>query len=301
MPVTLLDLETACAQALDDLGIYAVTSSTTSSVTCAKLIDATPSASLTRYDGAQVYVNSQQRRVSTNGLVPSTGVLTLRPALVTPPTAGMLLYLTRLFPMVAEAPPEDLSYKGIVQAALQLLARQGTTEVVVAKDATSYDLPSWVDRPERIVTGPDGAPRITEPHPLGRAPLGSGWRGWRLVVEGETPRLRLDAPFSATSGVVQVEAVRPLHTWVATGGVWAESATGPVNDTDQVMLATVQEAVPAMLSVAFRALAFRAPGRPYPKAAALMDHWEGEARRSPLWDRLRDGAPEAQAPAVAAS
>lgn len=300
MPVTLLDLAVTLAKALDDCGSYPISAVGASTVTSTKLIDATPNASVQRHNGAWAYASSQQRVVQTAGLVPSTGLISIRPPWSPNPTIGTSLYLTHLFPMSAEVPAEDRSYKGIAASALWLLARPGTTDLVIAKDATSYDLPSWIDSPERTVAGPDGAPRILEPHPLGRSAIGSAWRGWHLTVEGETPRLNLDAPFSSDSGVLTMEVVRPIPTWVATAGVWGESTTGPVNDSDQVMLASAEEALPAMLYVAFRALSVRPPGQPFPNAAAMMGSWLDEARKSSLWDRLRDRAAPA-APAGAAA
>lgn len=295
MMVTLLDLATTCARALDDLGVYPISAVGASTVTSTMLVNATPNASGQRFNARWAYAGSQQRSVQTGGYVPSTGLFTIRPPWTTLPTIGTSLYLTSLFPMLSQVPSEDRSYLGIAASALWLLARPGTINSVTLKDATAYDMPSWLDDPARLI-------RVTEPHPLGRSPLASDWRGWRLVVEGETPRIGVDAPFKADGAPLTIEAVRPLATWVAVAGVWGESTTGPTNDSDQVMLASAEEALPAMLYVAYRALTARPPGNPYPQAAALMGTWLAEARKSALWDRLRDrAAAAAPSPAGAPS
>src|SRR6185369_12424554 len=101
MPVTLLSLMTALAGALDDLGQYTVASATSSSVVSSAMIDATPGASIDRYNGRWAYAASQQRVVETAGFTPSTGTLVTRSPWTSNPTAGMMLYLTGLFPMAS--------------------------------------------------------------------------------------------------------------------------------------------------------------------------------------------------------
>jgi len=251
---TLRDYRRALARALDDLGVYTLTSPTASTLICTLLVNASPGASTHRYDGRWLYLAApipQQRVVTTGGYNPGDGTLTFAPT-ATPATAGTEVELTGLFPSLSVALSEDTDYRTLVNRALAaLLVHDRLTVAITTADSYPIAAYPWLDRMERLVG-------VLEPSPVsGRRPVDAGWRGWRLVVDGPTPRLEVNAPFATASGDLTLDVLRPANTLVN----GTDSTTGLVDDTDTAVPA-IEEFLPVGLMEAYQALMSRTPGRP---------------------------------------
>lgn len=255
---TLLTYWQALARALDDLdGPYAVASAASNQVASARLVNNTPSASLHRYDNAWVHVDTgagagQLAHMVANGYVPSTGALTLTPNWTTIPSPADQFSLTYLFPARGGAVGADTDYRSLVNRALALiLAPDRLSIAITTADTYSTTAYPWLDRPDRLV-------RVLEPAPMsGRAPTDASWRGPRLVVDGASPFLQLNAPFTTASGNLVLEVWRPGDSLV--NGV--ESTTGLSAGTDTA-LPRVEDVVMVALLEGYQVLANRNPSRP---------------------------------------
>lgn len=305
MPTLHRTLRQAIEAALDDGGRFAVSSAAASTVASAALVNATSNASANTFDGAWVYLASgaagvvgQQRMVKPGTYVPSTGTLGIFPPWTSTPTGGEIMEVTRVFPSVAGAnvagvTMEDTSYQSIENRALSRLAIPDRVEFAIGTGwryaTTSYP---WLDRPERFV-------RALEPGPTGLMPVDCTWRGVQLRLDGATPHLEIAAPFEHAGGTLVLEVIRPGNSLInVSGGGWAESSVGLVND-DDYCLPSFEDVFPEAMFCAYQALAARSPGRPYPKAAELMEFWLGEARKGRYHDRALDpGGQQQVEPAV---
>jgi hypothetical protein len=244
----------ALSRALDDFAVYTVAASGASSVTSVDIADLTTSASANRFDGAWVYARESgvQRRALKAGLTPATGALALNYTW-TLVTAGSQIDVTRLFPIKAQIPHEDVSYTDLVNRALaKLLIPDRVTVAITTADSISLAAYRWIDRPERIL-------RVMEPPPSGTRPVDAMWRGPQLVLSGGAPTLELRAPFDVASGSVTIEALRPADTLL--NGVETAPGTGLSLDT-QTAIAPLEDVVLVGLMEAYLALSNRDPGRP---------------------------------------
>lgn len=247
----------ALAYALNDLGVYPVSSGTGTTVTIVTLADSTSDASTHRYDGRWVYLatgagQGTQRRVKRGGFTPSSGALTLELSW-TAPSSPDEVELTGLFPCQAgglgstSVSPEDPGYNGLVNRALSLLlVPDRVTLAITTADTYSTTTWPWLDRPERLV-------RVLEPAPVaGGAPVDASWRGPQLVVDGPAPFLQLNAPFSTATGTLTLDVLRPADTLIS----GAESTTGFTAE-GQTAIASVNDVREIGLLEAYRALRHR--------------------------------------------
>jgi hypothetical protein len=279
----------ALARKLDDLGVYSVTSATTSTVVAALLIDGTTGASDRKYDGRWIYCNAQQRVVRSGGFIPVTGGLAIRPPWTSTPTSAHTIDLTGFFPVIEEVPGEDISYRSLIN--------RGNTKLLVPDriaipitTAQTYSLAAyqWLDRPERLL-------RVLEPPPSGSLPVSADWRGIRLRLDADTPVLEFDVPYAVATGSISLDVLRPANTWVKVGATWTETSpsSGFVSDTDEVM-PNLDDVVKVGLAEALESLVYRSPARPN---GDWMATWEValSAARSLRWYDRGSESPAAQA------
>ncbi len=245
----------ALALALNDLETYSVASATANTVTVEQLADATPNAATTRFDGSWIYVATgsgadQQRRAKNGGFDPVFGTVTLTRTWL-PPAAADTIEVTRLLPAI-RAVPGDTSYVDLIDRALSLLvAPDRITLPITTADTYALTTWPWLDRTERLV-------RVLEPAPVpGRAPKDARWRNPRLVVDGASPFLQLDAPFSAASGVLTLEVLRPGDSLIS----GAESIGGLVADASTALPSVADVRTVALMEFAHLMLS-RTQGRP---------------------------------------
>jgi hypothetical protein len=291
--------------ALDDGSAYASTSSSATTVTLPALANATPNASHNAYDGAWVYIATgpagqvgQQRRVQAGGYDPSTGTLTITPNWTTAPSGGVIVEISRLFP--ATSPPsaviptvagvggEDPSYRTLLNRTLSLCAKPAEILLPIGT-ARTYDLSGywWFDRQERLLG-------IWEPDPIDGLPQRSDWRGWAVRWNADATLLTTRAPFSAASGSITLEVLRPCVAWIRNDTVWAQSENGLVDDDDtsnEAMMVAAdvdpEDIMPVFLMCAYEALSARSPGRPYPGAADMAATWRERAQHLRFWDHTQ--------------
>ncbi len=257
---TLAQYRRPLAYALNDLGLYEVSSATNSTVTIVTLADSTTSASANRYDGRWVYLatgagQGTQRRVKPGGFTPASGVLDLQ-LTWTVPSAGDQVEITGLFPAQTgglgstSVSPEDASYQTFINRALaQILVPDRITLAITTAETYPITTWPWLDRPERLL-------RVLEPPPNGTAAVDAMWRKPRLIL-GSAPQLQLNAPFATATGNLTLEVLRPAITLIS--GV--EGVVGLATE-GQTALATVEDVREIGLLEAYRDLQHRAPGRP---------------------------------------
>lgn len=240
-------------RALNDLGIYQVTSATNSSVTSVALADSTTDASEHRYDGAYVYVASgaavgNQRRVKPGGFTTTSGLLALE-LTWNAPIALDFIDITRLFPVVEQVPNEDPSYRNLINRALAKLWAPDRISLTFSSSSTASLLSyPWLDRPERLV-------RVLEPAPVSGFPdVPCGWRDPQLILNGPSPVLQLNRPYT---GTLTLEVRRPGDTLIS----GAESTVG-LSSESQTALPAVEDVVLGALVEAYAVLMNRSPGRP---------------------------------------
>jgi hypothetical protein len=282
----------ALADALDDLGgPYAVSASTASTVTVPSLATSTPGASPNRYDGRWVYLSSgagsgQVAKVRGGGFA-SSGLLTMETAWTTAPVAGDQIELYGWFPAV-HTRGSDSSYLTIINRALSMIVAPDRIALSITT-AEEYPLGAyrWLDRPERLLG-------VLEPSPTGGLPIDAAWRRPRLRLDAGGAVLELPVPFSAATGVLTLDVLRPADTLVN----GAESTVGLAVEADTAE-PTVNDVNAVALAVAYQALASRAPGRPSGNWLQKYAGQLGEARRVKYFDASQLAAPPAAAPAPA--
>lgn len=251
----------AVAASLDDLGVYTVMASTSTTITCPLLVDTTAAASANRYDGRWVYSADpqiQQMRVKPGGFAPATGTLTLQTTM-NAASIGSTVEITGLFPSVSQVPGEDTSYQTLINRTLGKLLIPDRVSLPIT-DAETYDLSqwSWLDRPERLVD-------VLAPAPVGTRPVSARWRGPQLVQDGGLPLLELRVPyellpFAAPSGDLILEVMRPADTMI--GGVETPPGTTGIVTDAQTTLAPLESVVLFAHMEACRVLMTRTVGRP---------------------------------------
>lgn len=250
----LSDYYEAVGFALDDIGVYTSTAASVSTVTLPGLSNSTPGASANRYDGAWVWVKSgtgagQQRQVRKGGYDPATGMLTVVLGWTAP--SSSVVVVTRLFPISPDLGGEDASYVTLINRALSRLvapdrvplAFSGTTSAAL----TSYP---WLDRPERLVGVLETAAVAGYP------PVPCEWRGPRLVLDGPTPSIQINAPYT---GSLILDVLRPGDTLI--NGLEATGGFLPGQDPITA-LPSVEDVRDVALAEAYWNLMNRTPGRP---------------------------------------
>ncbi len=298
---TLLDYIPKCASALDDFEYHDLASSTATSGTATSAVNVTTNISTARYDDRYIFVASgsnanQQRRVRPGGYDPTTGRWLIYPDW-TSPGLGATVYLTGLFPVaLSGTASQGTWYIGLINQALALIDREDTLSIAVTT-ATDYALTTWKDwiAEDRIRRTPDGGFDVREPAPISGLPaVPNPVRTWQFFADGELPKLRTVAPFSAATGTLEVSVRRPSDTWISVSGTWAESSVGLLNLADNA-LPPVSHVVPVFLMLAYRSLMNRQPGAPSdPTIIEKYTDAREAARLVPGYNRRAEPPPPSQ-------
>jgi hypothetical protein len=244
----------ALQAALDDSGIHLLSAATSTTASISTISDATTNASANRYDGVWIYVASgaqigAQRWITPGSFVPSTGTVTVEFGW-TAPAANDVIELTSLFPCEAQVAAGSTSYNAIVNKALSRLWAPDRISATFAGGTTASlaAYAYWLDRPERLV-------RVLEPAPVsGYQPVPCDWRNPQLILDGGTPTLQIDTPYT---GTLTLDVMRPGDSLVS----GAESTTGPTSET-ATCLPSLNDVVTVGLEEAYRALMHRSTARP---------------------------------------
>ena len=303
MSSTLLAYRNALQRALDDVGLYLVTSVSSVSVLCNSLINSATGASTGRYNGAYAYIQSgtgvgNQGVIKENSYVPSTGSITIQRSSGwdTSPAAGSVIEITRLFPSIGAgsavgAQTDDTDYRSLINRALAYILIPDQVSVTTVANQQEYSLSTyayWLDREARL-TG------VLDPARASGWPTRPTWRRWELQLDGGTPTLQfIDRAYPTSGATFEVVVRRPADTLIS----GAESTTGLSADTDTAVPA-VNDVVTVGLMLAYEALMNRSPGRPN---GDYLKRWTGQidlARRVAGYDRTQE-TPQQQAAAPVA-
>lgn len=291
----------ACEAAFNDAGFYGCSAASSSNITLAATSDSTTNASAQKFNGAWIYAINQttgvgqQRRVVPGGFVPASGILGIELNWSVTPTLSDEVEITHLFP-VGEGPtqiggisPEDASYNSLINRALSMIVAPDRVGLAITTDQfySTVAWVEWLDRPDRVVRNMDGSLAIWEPGVRGGLPQNATWRGWTLRLDAETPGLEVNVPFSASSGTLYLDVMRPADTWVGTSGIWAESTTGMTNNFQEVR-APINDVVKVFKMLAIEALMARSPGRPSGNWAARYPSAVRDARSVRYFDRSQE-------------
>ena len=273
----------ALARALDDQAIAGVTAGTTTTFTAQVLVTAATGATSSLYEGRwafhRVGANAPQQTMIISG-VPTTGVMTVSPAINAPANTDVL-DLTSLFPVISTI-GADTDYRTLCNRALGRMMLEVEVEIAVTtSDAYPMTLYPWLDRPERLR-------QVREPNPFSAslAPIDSMWRQWEIVSDPATASLRTKVPFSAASGNISLEAIRPAVTWIAVPTTFAESLVGLVGVDDKAQ-PSVEEFLPFGLDEALNVLIARSPGRPNAEWARMQEKARADIAASRYRDRTQ--------------
>lgn len=230
----------------------------------------------------------RQRRGATNALTVASGTITFDDVMGSQIGTSTTFEWCPLLPIVnGAAMGAGPSIEHCFYEALRHLVFQDEVTIAVVADQDEYPLTTWapwLDRSERLV-------KVLEPNPVSasRKPIDATWRGVTLVLDGETPRLRLDAPLRSATGNLTLRALRPADTWFKTSGTWVETAPGSVlaAETDEVKpdLRHMRE---AGLVFALQTLAATREGPRRAEYQAMYERQLGIARALPFWDATRD-------------
>lgn len=258
----------ACQAAFNDGGLYICSAASSSNITLAATSDSTTNASAQRFNGAWIYAINQttgvgqQRRVVPGGFVAASGILGIELNWSVTPSTSDEVEITHLFPVgegptvAGGVPPEDASYNSLINRALSMIVAPDRVGLAITTDQfySTVAWVEWLDREERLV-------RVLEPGVRGGLPQDSAWRGWTLRLDAETPGLEVNVPFSASSGTLYLDVMRPADTWRSENGIWAESTTGLTNNFHEAK-ASINDVVKVFKMLAIEALMARSPGRP---------------------------------------
>lgn len=286
---TLTTLWQALADALDDRETVTLSGGSTTTAVSLALVTADAGVTSNRYAGRWFYNQTKNTQAKVASYVPGTGTVTNAPA-VTANASTDVGHFTSLFPVLHDVGAET-SYRTICNRAL---GRMGDADEVTVAITTSDDYTlayPWLDRPERLLG-------IREPSPIsGRIVDDSGWRIWELIPIHPSARLRVQEPFTSTSGSpsIALDVIRPQSTWIAVASTWAESTVGLVNPTDEAQ-PSVEEWLPFGLVEALTVLIARSPGRPNAEWLKLLDLAQNAVKASRYRDltQERPVAPEAK-------
>lgn len=290
---TLTTFVQALADALDDREPLTLSGGSTTTAVSASLINAVTGVTSGLHEGQWFYNLTKGTQSKVSLYVPGTGTLTVTPAVTANANADVGM-LSSLFPVLHTVGAET-DYRTIINRSLgRMGAIDEITQAISTGDEYSLTAYLWLDRPERLVS-------VREPSPVsGRIVTDSMWRGWELVPDPPTAKLRVQEPFTSTSGSpnIAIEAIRPQSTWIAVSSSWAESTVGLVNPTDEAQ-PSVEEWLPFGLAEALTVMIARSPGRPNAEWLLLLAQAQAAVKVSRYRDLTQEQpvapAPEAKA------
>lgn len=230
----------------------------------------------------------RQARSTTTALGISTGTVTLDVALGSQIGSGVTVRWSPLLPIVAAAATgESPSFESCLYEAMRHLLFTDEVTTAIVADQDSYSLTTWaahLDRSDRLV-----AVLEPTPHPARTIPIEMDPDTYELIFDGETPKLRLVAPFAASSGNLTLRVNRPADTWFKVSGTWTETAPGTAlaAETDEVK-PDLRHCREAGLVFVYQAKAQSTEG---PRRAEYQARYEAQlaiARQLPFWDFSRD-------------
>lgn len=285
--------------ALDEPGIFACSSATSTTAVIATLASSASNHSPNQFATAWIYhlALSQVRIIREGSFIPGTGGMSVDPGW-TAPTTNDELEITALFPSIMAGAlfaqvGTDTDYRTLINRALSRLLAPDTISIPITT-ATSYSLSTyaaWLDRPERLQYDQQGRMKLFEPAVVsGRRAFSAAWRRPRLILDGAAPTLELDVPFTSATGNLTLHVLRPGDTLIN----GSESSVGLSAESDTA-LPSVNDVVTVTLMDAYRALMTRQSFRPSGRWKDRYDAQRKEAMALKYWDATQMAPPVAAA------
>lgn len=221
----------------------------------------------TLYEGAYVYPASgaqlgRERPVRPNGLTPSTSTLKVSWAWPAALASGVEVEILRLVPATRQ-PGGRNGWREIINDVLADIPTIRRYPITATAGTVAYAVPVWLEAEDQAIGIYD--PQVTGENPN----LSQNLRSIRY--DGETVSLELWSPYSA-GNVFYLAVYQPASTRVRSGGSWADSTTGLVNDDDEAL--AHRRLVQAM---AIQRAAEQELERPDPRSKAMweraLDRW----------------------------
>lgn len=285
--------------ALDEPGVFSANASAATTLTIATLATAASDHSPNLFARNWVYVATGAaaglvRIIREGSFVPSTGVFNVDPGW-TGPTLNDEVEITALFPAImadttSGRVARTTSYRTLMNRGLSRLLVPDRVALAITTSRTySTATWPWLDRETRLV-------RVLEPSPVsGGLPFDARWRNPKLRLDGPTPTLTLDVPFTSASGDLTLEVLRPGDTLIS----GAESTAGYTAAAD-IAIVSLNDVVAVTLLEAFAVLRQRSVARPQ---GSYMDRHKEQlaiCRKLAYWDWTLDSEAPAAAPVEAA-
>lgn len=234
----------------------------------------------------------KQRRAKDDALAPGSGTITVDDVFGSIIATSTQFEWSPLMPLISGAATGDgPSIEDCLYEALRHLV---FPDEITQAITTTNDIPitgvanvaNWLDRSDRLV-------QVLEPNPFaaGGELVDSSFRDWKLILDGETPKLRFSIPFSSATGNLTLRVLRPADTWFKTGGgvTWSEVTPGTAlaAETDEVKpdLVHIRE---AGLVFALQALWKEREGPRRGEYHTAFLEQLAVARDLPFWDHTRD-------------
>jgi hypothetical protein len=265
---SLLNLRRLLSERLGGYGFFTTTqeSTLTTNLTSSELVGSDDDASA--YDRAWVFpssgdVSGEQRRVSDNGYDLATGTLTVTRQFSSLPSSGSEIEIHTRLPAV-----KMNRIPGLHDIINQTLSVLWTIQRVDFPTSTSESFtltPDWLVKTGQVLDVFKPSSTDYRPYSVGNA--------YTFHYNAETPFLQ--GPQNDEEGW-EMELVRPGNTWIKVAGVWQESTTGLVNDTDECLFVP-QVVIPIAMYFAFDALS-RSPW----ESDAQRAYWAKEAIRQSI-------------------
>jgi hypothetical protein len=182
----------------------------------------------------------RQQRVTSTGLDKATGIITLAGQLGSPVATNTLFEIHTKMPAVQED-GSGIYGEGIIPGLHESL-NKGLGHALVPEEDYSlplvnlqydYDLPSCVDRPERLRA-------VRQLNGLGNSWVDAATHGHPYEVREslDGPILHFFVPYRIPSGshALRLAFLRPGTSKIKVSGLWTESTVGLVNESDEAGL-----------------------------------------------------------------
>lgn len=263
-------------------------------------------------DRAWVHVptatSPRQRRVAASGLTIASGTVTFESTFGSQIGISTVFEWSPLLPLItAPATGETPSIEDALYEALRHLAfpDEISPSIATTADISLATWAAWLDRSDRLLA-------VLEPAPVASlAPIDASYRfeghTARLLLDGETPKLRLNVLYPTATGSLTLQVLRPADTWFRVSGTWTETAPGTAlaAETDEVR-PDLRHCREAGLVFCYQALAASREGARRAEYQAKYEQQLAIARDLPFWDHSRDDllprpGDEGKAPATEAA